>query len=123
MTRAVVRQTAGMDDPRESAFAAVEVYCEAQVPAEHLDEMRVECSRRGNSIPIFEARPPWNPELTEWSRTKVAQIRFDPDSALWTLYCSDRNGKWWRYEGFASSPRIDDHLREITADPTCIFWG
>jgi hypothetical protein len=50
-------------DPPQAAPSAVEVFYESRVPQDHRDELRLECSRRGNSITIVERRPPWNPEL------------------------------------------------------------
>jgi hypothetical protein len=31
---------------------------------------------------------------------KVAQLRFDQDSGEWTLYCRDRNERWFEYYDF-----------------------
>lgn len=112
-------------DPREAALSAVEVFCDSRIPEEHRDELRLECSRRGNSITLVERRPPWNPELmgTEWTSMKVAQIRYDPLSESWTLYCCDRNERWWPYDEIGPSTSVDPLLAEIDTDPTGIFWG
>ena len=77
---------------------------------------------RGKSVTIFDCRPPWHPNLTEWSRVPVAQLRYDPDSHLWTLYWADRNSRWHRYDD-TEPGTADDLLNEIDEDPTCIFWG
>jgi uncharacterized protein with HEPN domain len=104
--------------------AAVERYCADRVPAQYLDEVRIECSRRGNNVTIFECRAPWKPELSpDWTRQPVAQLRHDPNNRQWTLYCADRNGRWHRYSHSSPSPQIARLLRDITADPTGIFWG
>jgi hypothetical protein len=65
-------------DPPQAARSAVEVFCESNVLDEMRDELRLECSRRGNSITVVEGRPPWNPELigTEWTSMNVAQLRY-----------------------------------------------
>jgi Protein of unknown function (DUF3024) len=112
-------------DPRPDALAAVEIFCESNVPEEMRDELRLECSRGGNSITIVERRPPWNPELigTEWTSMKVAQLRYDASSTSWTLYCCDRNERWWPYDNIGPSRSVDPLLAEIDADPTGIFWG
>ena len=112
-------------DPREVAFSATELFCETRVPEEHSDEVLVECSRRGNSITIVERRPPWDPErmAPEWSSLKVAQLRWDPATRRWSLYCRDSNERWWPYDQVAPSPSVDPLLAEIDADPTGIFWG
>jgi hypothetical protein len=112
-------------DPREAALGAVELFCEARVPEQYRQELRLECSCRGNSITIFERRPPWNPALagTEWTSMKVAQLRYDPLSESWTLYCRDSSERWWSYDGIGPSARVDPLLVELDADPTGIFWG
>lgn len=112
-------------DARDPAPSAVEIFCESRIPEEHRDEIRLECSRRGNSITIVERRPPWNPELIghEWSTMKVAQLRHDPASKQWSLYCCDRNERWWPYDNTDPTVSVDPLLAEIDADPTGIFWG
>jgi hypothetical protein len=112
-------------DPRETALAAADVFCESRVLEEHRDEIRLECSRGGNSITIIERRPPWNPELIglDWTTMKVAQLRYDTSSKEWTLYCCDRNERWWPYDDIGPAVSVDPLLAEVDADPTGIFWG
>ena len=40
----------GHDGP----LLAVRRYCESKVPAEHRDELRIECTARGQSIAIYK---------------------------------------------------------------------
>lgn len=54
---------------------------------------------------------------------KVAQLRYDSSSGQWSLYCCDRNERWWSYDNIGSSQSVDLLLAEIDADPTGIFWG
>lgn len=114
-----------MSDPHGTGLAAVEVFCESRVPERHRDEVRLECTRRGNTITILERRAPWNPDLigSDWTSLKVAQLRFDPSSGRWSLYCCDRNERWWPYDDIETSTSVDPLLAEIAADPTGIFWG
>ncbi len=106
------------------AMRAVEAYCESRVPEDLLDEMRIECTRRGNSITIVERRPPWNPDFgSEWSSVKVAQVRYEEQTGAWALYCSDSNGRWHRFDQAAPTKTVEPLLGMIEADPTGIFWG
>jgi uncharacterized protein with HEPN domain len=108
----------------DADVAAVENYCAERIPSQYLDEVRVECTRRGNNLTIFETRAPLQPEQRrDWTRQPVAQLRYDPSSRHWTLYCADRNGRWHRYTHSQPSQTIRTLLRDITADPTGIFWG
>lgn len=103
-------------------LARIRKYCDARVPKRLRDELRVEVGVRGKSVTIYDCRPPWHPNLTEWSRMPIAQLRYDPDTKRWTLYCSDRNSRWHPYY-FIDPGSVDDLLKEIDEDPTCIFWG
>ncbi len=105
-------------------LARIARYCESRVPPEHRDQVRVEHDVRGRSVSILECRAPWRPDLgTEWTRTRIAQLRYDTDARRWTLYWADRNARWHRYDLIDSSDRVEDLLSEIDADRTCIFWG
>lgn len=111
-------------DPREAALARVRTFCDTRLPPRLRGEMRLEAARRGNSITIVERRPAWPPGTeAEWTRMRVAQLRHDPATGLWSLHCADRNGRWWPYHELAPSRSIDPLLAEIDADPTGIFWG
>lgn len=106
----------------ELDLARIRRFCEDRTPPELRDEMRVEADVRGRSVTILDCRPPWTPELVEWSRQPLAQLRYDPESALWALYWADRNSRWHRYDDLDPGP-VGDLLAEIAEDPTCIFWG
>ena len=92
---------------------------------EYHDEVRVECERRGNAITIVERHPPWNPDLvgSDWSRLKVAQLRYDAGTSRWSLYWRDSNKSWSLYDDVEPSTTVDPLLAEVEADPTGIFWG
>jgi hypothetical protein len=103
-------------------LARIRQFCDRRVPAHLRDEARVEADTRGKSVTIFDCRPPWHPNLADWSRSPIAQLRYNPESHAWTLYWADRNSRWHRYEDLDPGP-IDALLNEINDDPTCIFWG
>jgi hypothetical protein len=117
--------TASSAEAIERALAAAQRFCAARSPDDLSDQLRVGCSRRGNSITIFEARPPWRPELgsNAWTEQRVAQLRYDATTARWSLYCCDSNSRWWPYEEIAVSASVDSLLAEVDHDPTGIFWG
>jgi hypothetical protein len=106
----------------ELDLARIHQFCDGRVPAHLRDEARVEADVRGKSVTIFDCRSPWHPNLTHWSRVPVAQLRYDPASHLWTLYWTDRNSRWHRYDDIDPGT-ADELLDEINQDPTCIFWG
>ena len=53
----------------------------------------------------------------------IAQLRFDPKSARWSLHSRDSSDRWRRYDDVPPSETVDPLLAEIDADPTAIFWG
>ena len=108
----------------ETAVRAVEAYCAGRVPSHARADVRVEHEIRGTSITLIEARPPWRQDLgPEWTKMKVAQLRFDRSSGVWSLFARDRNERWMDYDFVDPSPDVVDLLMEIERDPTGIFWG
>jgi hypothetical protein len=108
--------------PPETDIARVRRYCEQRVPPHARHQVRLETIVRGSAITIIERRPPWRDDVApEWSRSKIAQLRYDHDS--WTLHWADRNGRWLRYPDLEPSPRLDDLLTKIDRDPAGAFRG
>lgn len=109
---------------RRSAEGKVLAFIERRIPPDLRDEIRLEHTARGNAITIVERRPPWLSELgPDWTSMKIAQLRYDPDDRTWTLYCRDRNERWFLYDDVKPSRDVSPLLAEIDEDPTCIFWG
>jgi len=97
-------------------------YCARRVPIKVRDKIQLGYRFRGSSVTLFECRPMVR-DPTVWTKSAVAQFRFDPQTLLWTLYCRDRNTRWHRYDKIHPSPDLNDLLREVDEDPTGIFWG
>ena len=85
--------------------------------------MRVEVGVRGKSVTIFESRPPWDKQGTEWSRLPIGQLRYDPATARWTLFWADRNSRWHPLRPRRIRERLRSSSARSTKDPICIFWG
>lgn len=98
-------------------------FCERRVSPHVRHKVNLSYKVRGNSITIIENRAPWRKELIEWTHSPIAQIRYDEKKNTWTLYCMDRNRKWWVYDSLPSVKDIDKVIDEIDKDPTRIFWG
>lgn len=111
-----------MPAPPETDLVKIRNYCQAQVPAHLREQVRIEATVRGSSVTIFDCRPLWHTNLTEWSKVRVAQLRYSSSTHDWSLYWAERNGRWHRYYDLPPD-RIDHVLREIESDPTGIFWG
>lgn len=107
----------------EPDVARIEKFYEKLVPAELWNQMRFEHTVRGNSVTLFECRPPWPGDAgTEWARIPLAQLRYDPTSQHWTLYWPDRNSRWHLFE-LIKPGTVQKLLNEIERDRTNIFWG
>lgn len=59
----------------------------------------------------------------KWADGKVSQLRYDPAADRWTLYWSDRHGRWLRYERTHPTADIATLIQEVDADPVGAFWG
>ncbi len=76
------------------------------------------------SITISECRPPRRLEYgPEWTRQRVARLRYTRTRAEWSLYWADQHSKFHLYDRVGQAPTVARLLEEIDADPTCIFWG
>ncbi len=94
-----------------------------RVPPKLADQIRLSYTFRGNSVTIFEHRPPWTESLTEWSSSAVAKLRYNPKAQTWMLFWRDRNSRWREDEGLAPVKNLDLILAELDRDPTGIYWG
>jgi hypothetical protein len=113
--------------PELVALAAVrrlERFCESRVPEHARDAVRLEFVVRGNSITLVERRAPWHPDYgTGCSSLKIAQLRYDADARAWSLYCRDRNERWFPYTEARADSDVAPLLEAVDTDPTGIFWG
>ncbi|MGH2935273.1 MAG: DUF3024 domain-containing protein [Gaiellaceae bacterium] len=108
----------------EDALAQVARFCEERTTPELRNQLRLECSGRGDAITIVEQHAPWNPDLDiEWTTSPVARLRHDARAGTWTLDWRGSDERWHRYEDTKPSPDVQPLLAEIETDPTGIFWG
>jgi hypothetical protein len=118
------RRRSGGSPPPAADVARVEAWCDARVARHRRNQIRIVCEQRGRSVTIVEERPLFSgvPGI-DWSRIRVAQLRWDASGQEWELYCADRNGRWWPYDERDRSATIEPLLSELERDPTGIFWG
>lgn len=108
----------------ELDVARVRRWCNAQVPPNLHDQIRVECEVAPRHLTIVELRPLWGePSNGEWMRVIVARLHYRSAQATWQLYWSDRNQRLHLYDLCAPSRDVNDLLSAIDDDPTGIFWG
>jgi hypothetical protein len=106
----------------EVAVARVRRFCAGRIALGARDEVRLEVEARGQTVTILEVRSPWRAG-EDWTRIKVAQLRYDPEHRTWTLFSSDRNGRWHRYPGSGPAEVLDPLLDALAEDEAGIFWG
>jgi hypothetical protein len=114
-----------MDLPGEIRSHAEELlrrFCEARVPAHAAEKVRLLFKVRGQTITLLEERPHFQKPLL-WTLSAAAQFRYAKGTGLWTLYCRDRNRKWWRFTPEPPSRDLADLIRAVDRDDTHIFWG
>ena len=106
---------------KRMAESKLVAFCEKRVPKHVRDEVRLSFTIKGHKIELIEERPGWKDPST-WTQLRVAQIRFNPQTGGWGLFCRDRNDRLHNYP-LAPTADFDAVLSEIDRDPTCIFWG
>jgi hypothetical protein len=108
----------------ELAVQGLKRFCEDRIPEHVLDKIRIEMTARGSSLTIWECRPPWRPAAgSEWTRQKIAQLRYDAEHLTWTVFWADRNGKWLKYPGLPPTANLDRVIQELDDEPHACFWG
>ncbi len=103
----------------EKLFAA---FCQARVPAQYHDQIRIEFRIKGEEVTLYESRPHYRDKST-WFSTSIARFKKKSKAESWQLYCADRNNKWHIYQGCPPNRDIEKLLTEVNNDPTGIFWG
>jgi hypothetical protein len=104
--------------------AVIRHFCEQRVPPQALHQVRSELVLSRSAATIVERRAPWREDFgPEWTSRGVARLRYTAKSGLWTLFHSDRNGRWHRYDLIGPTREVRVLLDEIDRDPTGIFWG
>jgi Protein of unknown function (DUF3024) len=104
---------------RDDAVRHLSLFCENR----SAEDARLEHSVRGNSITLVERRPPWS-ELVGpgWTSMKIAQLRYDSRSRMWSLYAADR-GEHGSATTTSRLREVGPLLAEIGDDPIGIFRG
>jgi hypothetical protein len=109
------------DEERRRIEPVLKRYCEARVPPRFRDEIQVDYRIRGTTVTLFERRSAWRAP-GEWTESSVAQFRYDPVTATWSLLCCDRHQRWHPYDR-RPTKNLASLLREVDADRSGIFWG
>lgn len=108
----------------KDALAEVVRFCQERTPPDHRDQMRLECTMRGDAITIVERRAPWNPRRgSDWTTSDVAQLRHDGAEGTWSLHWRGSDDRWHAYKRIKPGRSVTRLLAEIDADPTGIFWA
>jgi hypothetical protein len=106
---------------RRRVERALDKFCE-RVPLAVRSQLTYEYRFRGNAVVLLERRPHFQ-DRTRTTEHLIAKFVYSPTIGGWSLKWRDRNERWHAYEGFADVPHFRDVLREVEADPTCIFFG
>lgn len=110
--------------PPEADVARVQRWCEAQVPREMRDKVRVACEVSGRDLTIVEARPPWGSGAgPEWTSNEVALLRYLKSRGVWRPYWPGSDEHWHAYPDLPFAETVVELLDEIDRDPTALFWG
>lgn len=66
---------------------------------------------------IFESRPPWREDVEpEWTKTKIAQMRWDPEAKLWSMWWADRILVANKLRDVRTGAELPDHASVDIAD-------
>ena len=77
---------------------------------------------RGRAVTIWERRPPPHPHAPGWTRTRIAQLPYDPATGGWLVFVAIGRDKWDPYDLRGTAMDIDAALTPILTDPLGIFF-
>lgn len=111
------------DLTRLRAEQELATYCARKVPVHVRDRLRITFTRTRSHLTLFEERVRFDGSPGPWTQMPIAQLRFDPATALWKLYCCDRHERWHVYRQAEPAKAIGALLHALDTDTTGIFWG
>ena len=95
----------------------LDMFCQARTG----DSVNLEYNIRGNRVTIIESRPLFI-DPTFMNSINVAQLEFNINLNIWTLYWYDRKNRRQPYPTGRNRDTIEKLVAEVGADPTGIFW-
>lgn len=99
-----------------------EKFCSERIPMELQNQIKLEFSKRENYVTLFEKRRYFK-DPSQWTKSKIAQFRYNPDDKKWTLYWWRHTGKWYQYKEIKPQNDLQELVDEVDKDLTGIFWG
>jgi len=110
--------------PPELSRATIRRFCRDLIPPEAKEELRIEMTVRADAVTIWERRPPTSPNpASDWTSTRVAQLRYDRRAKGWTIYWPRGKTVWHLYDERCLPRSLDDALTAIGDDPLGVFFG
>jgi hypothetical protein len=93
-----------------------------RVPPQVRPQLSYATREHGNVFTLVERRPDYRKPST-MVVIEIAKLRYNAAQRSWTLLRTDRQSRWYTYEGFEDREGVDDLLRELEADPYHLFFG
>ena len=96
--------------------------CRRKTRPEHADQLRFECEIDGNTVTVWEVRPPWD-GVGDHTRMGIARFRYFRSRGVWIVYWMRRDLKWHRYDRAPSTPDLAALVAIVEADEYRAFFG
>jgi hypothetical protein len=96
--------------------------CRRMSPPQLADQLRVVYDIDGDSVSIWEERPPWRGHGA-WTRRGIAKLRNIRSRATWTLYWMRADLKWHLFEPVAPAKDLDALVKVVDENPYGAFFG
>jgi len=106
---------------KKRASRALRRHCET-VPIEIRRQLKKDFRFVRSDVELFDRRPHYK-DPGRCIEHVVARFEDNARPGWWTLFWSDKNLRWHAYEGMEDRRDLLELLKEVEADPTCIFWG
>ncbi len=97
-------------------------YCKNKVPMHLRDQIKLSYEIRGNNVTLYEERPHFQDPL-EWTKSVVAQFRYNPNEEIWAIYWKRYTGKWYKYDDAEPNLNLEVLIEIVDRDQLGLFWG
>lgn len=103
---------------------ALDAFMQARRPPPHIrPKLDLGFRISGQSVEIFEIRPPWRGPPQERRESPVAKATYVRSRNVWRVFWQRRDLKWHRYEPASEVRSIEDFASLVAEDRHACFFG
>ena len=122
--QSLIRESAADEIELARVRRAMDVFMQQRRPPPHI-RSKVDLGFRviGQSIEIFEIRPPWQGPPDEKHESPIAKATYVKSRRVWRVFWQRRDLKWHSYEPEPEVKSVDEFATLVSEDAHACFFG